>query len=168
MTLIILMVLATAWLGYFALWFRDRRASRRLRGDAATSQYFDRTVDAVNRAPVPLMSLGGRASTGDSSRNLGDLLESPQTHQQALRRRRHVATVLVSAAVASLLAVPVFGSAALFVHVMADMVLILFAFGSFNRRQAPAADLADIRVLYPDRPAPSDAVAMPMGRVANG
>ena len=164
MTLIVLTVLATAWLGYFALWFRDRRASRTLRGDAGASQYFDPSFDAASRERSPFTRVG------DGARNLGDLLESPRTRQQALRRRRHVATVLIAAALASLLAVPVLGPSALAVHVMVDVVLILFAFafGSVHRRQAPAAGLADVRVLYPDRPAPGDAVAMPLRRVANG
>ena len=164
MTLIVLTVLAAAWLGYFALWFRDRRASRALRGDAGTSQYFDPSFDAAGRERGPF------AGVGDGARNLGDLLESPRTRQQALRRRRQVAAVLITAALATLLAVPVFGPTALAVHVMVDVVLILFAFafGSVHRRQAPAANLADVRVLYPDRPAPSDAVAIPLRRVANG
>ena len=168
MTLIVLAVLATAWLGYFALWFRDRWASRQMRSDAGTSQYFEPSFEAASREPGSFTSIGDRARNGDSARNLGDLLESPRTRQQALRRRRHVATVLIAVALASLLAVPVFGSTALAVHVMVDVVLILFAFGSFNRQQAPAMDLADVRVLYPDRHAPSDAVAMPLRRVANG
>ena len=49
MTLIVLAVLATAWLGYFALWFRDRWASRQMRSDAGTSQYFDPSFEAANR-----------------------------------------------------------------------------------------------------------------------
>ena len=166
MTLIVLTVLAAAWLGYFALWIRDRRASRPLRGDGVvdTSQYFDPPSDATSRRQVSFASLG------DGARNLGDLLESPRTRRQALRRRRHVATALIAVALASLLAVPVFGPTALAVHVMVDVVLILFAFafGSAHRQQAPEVNLADVRVLYPDRPASSDAVAVPLRRVANG
>ena len=170
MTLIVLTVLATAWLGYFALWFRHRRASRPRRGDGVVgaSQYFDRSFDAASRERVSFASVGGGASVGDGARNLGDLLESPRTRQQALRRRRHVATVLIAVALASLLAVPVFGPTALAVHVMVDVVLILFAFGSVHRQQPLPVNVADVRVLHPDRPAPSDAVAMPLRRVANG
>ena len=51
---------------------------------------------------------------------------------------------------------------------MVDVVLLLFAFGSVHRQQPPAINLADVRVLYPDRPASSDAVATPLGSVANG
>ena len=79
-----------------------------------------------------------------------------------------MARLIIAAALASLLAVPVFGSSALTVHVMADVGLILFAFGAVHRRQVPDVSLADVRVLYPDRPAPGDAVAMPLRRVANG
>ena len=190
MTLIILAVLAAAWLGYFALWFRDRRTSRARRGDgvADTSQYFDRSFDVTSRERVSFASAGNGArnlgdllagrdgldapqrAAGNGARNLGDLLESPRTRQQALRRRRRVATVLIAVALGSLLAVPAFGPAALAVHVMVDVVLILFAFAfsSVHRRQAPAVNLVDVRVLCPDRPAPSDAVAMPLRRVANG
>ena len=166
MTLIVLAVLAAAWLGYFALWFKDRRASQPLRGDgvADTSRYFDPPSDATSRERASFASLG------HGSRNLGDLLESPRTPRQALRRRRHVATALIAVAIASLLAVPVFGPTALAVHVMVDVVLILFAFafGSVHRQQAQEVNLADVRVLYPNRPAPGDAVAVPLRRVANG
>ena len=163
MTLIVLAVLAAAWLGYFALWVRDRRASRPMRGDGVVgaSRYSDLSLDALTSERVSF------ADVGDGAKNLGDLLEAPRTRRQALRRRRHVATVLIAVALASLLTVPVFGPTALTVHVMVDVVLILFAFGTVHRQQPPAMNLADVRVLYPDRPAPSDAVAMPLRRVAN-
>ena len=164
MTLIVLAVLAAAWLAYFALWFRERRASGPRRGDGVvdTSHYSDRSFGAASRERVSF------AGVGDGAKNLGDLLESPRTRQQALRRRRHVATVLIAVALASLLAVPVFGPTALSVHVMVDVGLILFAFGTVHRQQPPPVSLADVRVLYPDRPAPSDAATMPLRRVANG
>lgn len=163
-TLIVMTVLAFAWLGYFALWFRDRRASRPQRGDdvVGTSQYFGRSVDALTSERASFVG------AGHGARILGELLESPRTRQQALRRRRHVATVLIAVAFASLLVVPVFGPTALAVHVMVDVVLILFAFGLVHRRQAPAVSLADVRVLHPDRPAPSDVVATPLRRVVYG
>ena len=164
MTLIVLTVLAAAWLGYFAMWLRDKRASRLLRGDVSTSHYFD----ATGRERVSLASVGNGARNLDGARNMGDLLESPRTRQQALRRRQHVAAVLIAVALASLLAVPAFGPTALAVHVMVDVALILFAFGSLNRQQAPDVNMADVRMLYPDRSAPRDAVAMPLRRVANG
>lgn len=164
MTLIVLTVLAAAWLVYFALWFRERRASWPRHGDnfVGAGRSLDRSFDATIRAQVSLAGIGA------GSRNLTDLLESPRTPQQALRRRRHVAAVLIAVALASLLAVPVFGPDALAVHVVVDVVLILFAFGSVHRRQAPDVGLADVRVLYPDRPAPSEAMAMPLRRVVNG
>ena len=210
MTLIVLAVLAAAWMAYFALWFRERRASgpRRSDGVVDTSHYSDRSLEAERigarirlirarpwpERPVSAANKSGSdtvatqrtlthsrslldavsrervsfAGVGDGAKNLGDLLESPRTRQQALRRRRHVATVLIAVAIASLLAVPVFGPTALSVHVMVDVGLILFAFGTVHRQQPPAVSLADVRVLYPDRPAPSDATAMPLGRVANG
>ena len=161
MTLIILAVLAAAWLGYFALWFRDRQASRPMRGDSfgGTSQYFDRRSAVTSGPRAAFAGIGGVAVS---------LLEPPRTRQQASLRRRQVATVLVVAALASLLAVPVFGSPALGVHIVADLALVLFAYGSVNRQQAQAANLAEVRVLYPDRPAASDAVVMPLQQVVNG
>lgn len=160
MTLIILTVLAAAWLGYFALWFRDKRASRSPRGEDLAG--FTPSFDALAGGAVSIRSLA------EGPRSRGDLWELPRTPEQALRRRRQVATMLAALALASLLAFPVFGATALAVHVMADVVLILFAFGYVHRQQAVPADLADVRVLYPDRPAPSDAVAAPLGRVVNG
>ena len=167
MTLIVLAVLAAAWLGYFALWFRDRRASQPRRADSGDSTVgfvagFTPSFGALSREP------SATGSVGVGARSLGDLLESPRTRQQAHRRRRHVAAVLIAVALGSLLAVPVFGPTALAVHVMVDVVLILFAFGSIHRQQALAVNLADVRVLYPDRPAPSDAVSVPLKRVVNG
>ena len=160
MTLIVLTVLAAAWLGYFALWFRDRRASRPRHGDSFVG--FTPSFDASGRRAV---SIG---SVGESARPRGDLLEYPRTRRQALRRRRHVATVLIALALASLAAVPVWGATALAVHVLADVGLLLFAFGSSHRQQAPSMGLAGVRVLYPDRLAQSDAMAVPLRRVVNG
>ena len=166
MTLIILTVLAAAWLGYFALWFRHRRASSLRPGDGVVgaSQYFDRSFDAAGRGQAAYAS----AVSGAGARHLVDLLEPPRTRQQAMRRRRLVARVIIGAALASLVAVPVFGPAALAVHVMIDVGLILFAFGSVHRQQAPDASLAEVRVLYPYRPVTDHAVTMPLRRVANG
>lgn len=158
MTLIILTVLASAWLGYFALWLRDKRASRP-RGDDLDG--FTPSFNALTYGAVPIRSLE------ESSRSRGDLWELPRTPEQAHRRRRHVATMLGALALASLLAVPVFGATALAVHVMVDVVLLLFAFGSVHRQQPPAMNLADVRVLYPDRAA-ADTVAMPLERAATG
>ena len=160
MTLIVLTVLATAWLGYFALWFRDKRASRPARRDDLDG--FTPSFDALASGTVSIRSLE------EDSRSRGDLWELPRTPEQAHRRRRHVATMLAALALASLLAVPVLGPTALAVHVMVDVVLLLFALGSIHRQQPPAINLADVRVLYPDRPASSDAVATPLGQVANG
>ena len=162
MTLIVLTVLSTAWLGYFALWFRDRRASRLMRGDGVVDSNQYRSLKASTGERVSF------AGVGRGARKLGDLLEPPRTRQQAVRRRRQVAAALIAVALASLLTVPVFGPTALAVHVMVDVVLILFAFGSVHRQQAPAVNLAEVRVLYSDRPAPSHAVDMPLRRVVNG
>ena len=172
MTLIILAVLAAAWLLYFALWFQERRASRPQRGDGAVG--FAPAFDSVERRTVPNGSLGSMVShgsigsIGESARSLGDLLDSPRTRYQAHQRRRQVATLLIAVALGSLVAVPVFGATALAVHVLVDIALLLFAFGYTHRQQPWSLDLADVRVIYPDRPAPGDAVAMPLRRVANG
>lgn len=159
-TLIVLTVLATAWLGYFALWFRDKWTSRSPRRNDLDG--FTPSYGALASGAVSIRSLE------EGSRSRGDLWELPRTREQAHRRRQHVATMLVAVALASLLAVPVFGPTALAVHVMVDVVLLLFAFGSVHRQQPPAINLADVRVLYPDRPASSDAVATPLGHVATG
>ena len=172
MTLIILAVLAAAWMGYFALWFREKRASRPVRDDGLVG--LTPAFDSIERSAAStgsldlIGSLGPMGSLGESSRPLVDLLESPRTRQQAHRRRRHVATLLIAVAVGSLVAVPAFGATALAVHVLVDLVLALFAFSSIHRQQPLPVDLADVQVLYPDRPAPSDAVAMPLRPVANG
>ena len=160
MTLIVLAVLAAAWLLYLALWLRDRRAAQPSSGDAIIG--FGPSFNDLG--PGALLA----GNSGEGVKPLGDLLESPRTRQQALRRRRHVAAMLVSLAILSLLVSPVLGSSALAVHVLADVGLILFAFGSVRREPVPVVSLADVRVLYPDRPVPSHAGAMPLRRVASG
>lgn len=155
MTLIVVSVLAVAWLGYFALWLRERREVRP--AGRAGMLSLDRPLGAATAAGI-----------GEGAKPLPELLEPPRTRQQARRRRRHVAAAMAALAVASLLAVPVLGSGALAVHLPADAGLILFALGSVRRRQAPAAGPAEVRMLYPDRPAPTGAIAVPLGRVVNG
>ena len=159
MTLIVLTVLGAAWLGYFALWYREKRAARPLPNGGMLS--FSGSPAAVGRQVVPF------GSVAEGGKPLGDLLEPPRTKHQALRRRRQVAAALAVVAVASLLAAPVLGPSALTVHVLADVVLLLFAMGSMQRQQPPAMTLSEVRVLYPDRPA-VDTVAMPLERVATG
>ncbi len=180
MTLIVLVVLAAAWLGYFALWFREKRTSglRRSDGLVDVGRSFSGSAVAAGRDRAPLTGFGAVAGLGAGAGfgaggglgpwSLQDLLEPPRSRRQALRRRRRVAAVLLAAALVSLLAVPVVGSVALAVHVIVDLVLVLFAFGSLNRQPNPAATLAEVRVLYPDRPAPSEAAAVPLRPVANG
>ena len=160
MTPIVLTVLATAWLGYFALWLRERRAAQPMRTDGIVG--FNRSLNAMGSGPALPLGVGGGAKPR------GELFEPPRTPHQALSRRRQVAAVLLSAAVASLLAVPVLGAASLAVHVLADLALLLFAFGAVRRQQAPAPSMAQVRLLYPDRPVPIHAGAMPLRRVASG
>ena len=159
MTLIVLTVLATAWLGYFVLWFRERRAAQPTRTDGIVS--FDCSLPDTGRGPV----LPVAVSRGEKSR--GELFEAPRSPQQAHSRRRQVAAALASVAVASLLAVPVLGAAALAAHVLADMALLLFAFSAVRRQQPAEASMAEVRVLYPQRLAPGDAVVTPLRRAVN-
>ena len=159
-------------MGYFALWFRDRRASLPLRGDgvAGLTPAFDSVErPAGSTGELHLIgSLDSMRSIAERARLPGDLLESPRTRQQAHRRRRQVATLLIAVALGTLAVVPVLGATALAVHVVVDLLLVLFAFSSIHRQRSLPVDLADVRELYPDRPAPSDAVAMPLSSVASG
>ncbi len=202
MTLIVLTVLVAAWLGYFAMWFRDRRESRAARSDGMidTSQYLDlpfgsyRSARSVQAGAVQVgvvqVGVGGTGAVGAASqRNLADknlvdkrqrsfddtgtrsvvdLLEAPRTPQQALRRRRHIAAWLVGVALLSLMFVPSLGTTALAMHVIVDVVLILFLFGMAQRQQAETGNLAEVRVLYPNHPVFGNVVDMPQRRVVNG
>ncbi len=159
MTLIVLAVLAAAWLGYFVLWYRERRASQPIRTGEMS---YNRPFTSTDRRPALAAGLG------PATRPRGDLFEVPRSRQQALSRRRQVAIVLGSVAGTSLLAVPVAGAAALAVHVIADMALLLFAFGAFRRQQVVAPGMAEVRVLYPQRPAAAETVIAPLRRVVNG
>ena len=156
MTLIVLTVLATAWLGYFALWYRERRATQPMHSDGTLS--FNAAGRGVAQAGI----------VGVAAKPRGELFEPPRTPQQALSRRRQVAAVLVAAAVLSVLAVPVLGAASLAVHVLADLALLLFAFGAVRRQQPAVPAMAEVRVLYPQWLAPGDAVVTPLRRVVNG
>ena len=160
MTLIVLTVLATAWLGYFALWYRERRATQPMHYDGTLS--FNGSINAAGRG------VAQAGIVGVAAKPRGELFEPPRTPQQALSRRREVAAVLVAAAVLSVLAVPVLGAASLAVHVLADLALLLFAFGAVRRQQPAVPAMAEVRVLYPQRLAPGDAVVTPLRRVVNG
>ena len=160
MTLIVLAVLATAWLGYFALWFRERRASRPVRTDGAVT--FNRPFKSTDR---------GRALVGDAGRGArpaGELFDAPRSAGQALSRRRQVVAVLGALAVAALLAAPALGAVALAVHVVADVALLLFTFGAVRRQQVAAPGMAEVRVLYPQQPSSREVVVTPLRRVVNG
>ncbi len=160
MTLIVLTVLATAWLGYFALWFRERRAARPTRTDGMVS--FSRSPNDTGRGSALTVGLG------EGAKARGELLDSPRSAHQAHRRRRQVAAVLLAVAAASLLAVPFLGAASLAVHVLADLALLLFAFGAVRRQEPAVPGMAEVRVLYPQGLASRDATATPLRRVVNG
>lgn len=162
MTLIVLAVLAAAWLGYFVLWYRERRASQLTRTDRTGGMGYNRPFTPADHQPALAAGLGPAA------RPRGDLFETPRSRRQAMSRRRQVAIVLGSVAVAALLAVPVAGPSALAVHVVADMALLLFAFGAFRRQQVGVPGMAEVRVLYPQRPAASETVISPLKQVVNG
>ena len=160
MTLIVLAVLATAWLGYFVLWLRERRASQPARTNGAVN--FGHPFKSMDRRHA---FAGG---SGRGARPRGELLDAPRSAEQALSRRRQVIAVLGAVAVASLLAIPALGVVALAVHVVADTVLLLFTFGASRRQQAAAPGVAEVRVLYPQRPSSSEVVVTPLRRVVNG
>lgn len=164
MTLIVLAVLAAAWLGYFVLWYRERRASQLTR---TGGMGYNRPFTPADHQPA-LAQPALAAGLGPATRPRGELFEAPRSRRQALSRRRQVALVLGSVAVAALLAVPVAGPSALAVHVVADMALLLFAFGAFRRQQVGAPGMAEVRVLYPQRPAASETVISPLKQVVNG
>ena len=160
MTLIVLAVLATAWLGYFALWYRERRASRPVRTDGAVS--FNRPFKSTDRGRALV------AGSGRGARPAGELFDAPRSAGQALSRRRQVVAVLGAVAVVSLLAIPTLGGVALAFHVLADVALLLFTFGAARRQQVAAPGMAEVRVLYPQRPSSREVVVTPLRRVVNG
>lgn len=160
MTLIVLAVLATAWLGYFVLWFRERRTSQPVRTGGVVG--FNRPFSPAN-GRVALTGGSGRGA-----RHRGELFDAPRSAEQALARRRQVVAVLGAVAVASLLAIPALGVAALAVHVLADVALLLFTFGSARRQQVVGPTMAEVRVLYPLQPSSSEVVVTPFRRVVNG
>ena len=160
MTLIVLAVLMTAWLGYFALWFREKRSSRPVRTGGAVS--FNRPFNSADRGLVLAGSSGREARPG------GELFDPPRSAAQAQSRRRQVVAVLGAVAVVTLVAIPALGVGALAVHVVADAALLLFVFGAVRRQQVEAPSMAEVRVLYPQRPSSSEVVVAPLRRVVNG
>ena len=160
MTLIVLAVLATAWLGYFVLWFR--RGERHSRG--GPTEWPASTHPPTTRAACPRCRWASAWRRNPEASSF----EAPRSAQQAHSRRRQVATLLGLVAVGSLLAVPALGASALAVHVLADMALLLFAFGAVRRQQPAAPGIAEVRLLYPPTMEPGDAAATPLRRVVNG
>ena len=148
-----------AWLGYFVLRFRERRASQAVRSNGALS--FNRAFKSVDRGR------GFAGGPGSGARPSGELFDAPRSAEQALLRRRQVVAVLGTVAVASLLAIPALGGTAVAAHVLADLALLLFMFGAARRQQVAAPGVAEVRVLYPQRPSSSEVVVTPLRRVVN-
>ncbi len=184
MTLILLTLLAVAWLGYFAICLRARLESRseRIDGMIDASQFshylelpvgYEGGVREVS-SPASLKVVQPRLDdleskgTTEVSRGVTYLLEAPRTPQQALRRRRNITAWFTAVALLSLMLVPSLGTAALVMHLTVDVVLVLFLFGVAQRQQLPAENLAEVRALYPDHPAFGAAVDTPMRHVVNG
>ena len=178
MTMIVLAVLGSAWLLYLALWLREKKAYRpttrstRSSSGRSSPSFLDPPAPIVNAlAPIVTAGVSSAALVDGAavgSRSLGDLLEAPRTPRAAMRRRQHVAAAIIGVAALALLAVPVFGTSALAVHVLADLGVVAFAMGVANRQSPAGPALADVQVLYPNRPAAGEAAMMPLGRVANG
>ena len=160
MTLIVLAVLATAWLGYFVAWYRERRGSHLFRTTGPVD--FNRPFTIANRRREPT---GG---AGQGAKPRGELFDVPRSAEQALCRRRQVIAVLGAVAVASLLAIPALGVAIVAVHMLADIALLLFTFAAVRRQQVAAPKMAEVRVLHPHRTVPDEVVVTPLRRVVNG
>lgn len=161
MTSIVLLVLVGAWAGYLFLWWKDSRAS------APPGRNGIRTFSRQ------LGSLGGTASRPSLTISRpavrpADLGRVPRTTNDAARRRREVLSALSGLAVVSLAAVPIFGSTAMTVHVLFDLVLLAFVYGVVRRRHISAEHEIKVRMLYPDLPAVDDSVVVPMRRTVNG
>ena len=175
MTLIVLAVLATAWLAYFALWYRESRSASPVRRNSMQS--FSIFLGALGESIVDPRNQRWSGPSGGRVRRQGELFDTPRTPQEAFRRRRHVMAVLTAAALASLLAVPSFGAIPLAFHLLTDLVLASFVYGAVRCQHAAAERDMNVRVLYPDRPAlgasddgvePGEGVVVPLRRTANG
>lgn len=156
MTLLVLAMLAVAWLGYFVMWARERRSAMAMPRNK--TQAFSSFITAFSTASLP---------SGSRRTRRRGALGKPVTRSAALRRRRQIVGLILLIALVSLAAVPFVGASALLVHLVADTMLVLFSWDALRRRQAADQRLASVRTLYPDRPA-SDAEIMPLRRIVNG
>lgn len=167
MTLIVLAVLAGAWLVYFAVWFRESRSTSVPRLNS--TQDFSRFLGALDDSNVKRSGVVLSAGTGIGASRQSEMFDTPRTAYDAGRRRRHVFAMLATAAVVSLLAVPLFGVGMVAVHLIVDLALAGFAYGALRRQHAAAEHDMNVRVLYPDRlPASEDGVVVPLRRTATG
>lgn len=161
MTSIVLLVLVGAWAGYLFLWWKDAR------GAAPPGR------NGIRSFSRQLGSLGGTASRPgspaiESMIRAADLARSPRTTDDAARRRREVLLALGILAGLTLLAVPFVGGVAMTVHVLIDLVLVAYGYAVVRRRHVSAEREIKVRMLYPDRPAPSEPVVVPIRRTVNG
>ena len=163
MTLIVLAALVGAWLVYFVLWFQERRSSPS-RPDSMNS--FSRALGALARPGVEPRWRGRYADQRPHPQSA--LGGAPRTAGEATIRRRQALTVLIAVAVASLLAVPTVGTAALAVHLLSDLAIAVFAGVALLRQRSAAVGSSNVRVLYQQPAADADSVVVPLRRAADG
>ena len=163
MTPIVLVALTGAWLVYFFLWFRERRAAP-LRADSMNS--FSRSLGALARPGVePRLRVRYAGQRPHPQRGSGG---APRTAQEATIRRRQVLAVLVVVAFASLMAVPTAGTAALALHLLSDAAIAVFAGVTLLRQRPAAVGSSNVRVLHQQPAADADGVVVPLRRAADG
>lgn len=169
MTLIVLIAVAAAWVGYAAVWLRDDRSVSPARGNSIDS--FRRALGSLGASAVTAPARAG--APGAHPRSAG-VLSSPLTSAQAARRRSQVVMTLAVLALGSLMAVSLAGLPALITHVTADIALLSFFYAVARRRQLMAE--REIRAeqalkvvrLYPDRPEIGGGALVGMRRAAGG
>ncbi len=163
-TLMVVAGLAGTWLVYFGFWLRERRSPPLL---PDSMKAFSRALGALAR-PGSVKPRGWPRPVGTLQATTRQRSVVPLSAQAARDRRRSVWTVVVVVAVASLLAVPAVGMAALIVHVLADLALLLLAWATVLRRNSPGVKHSNVSVLHPPSSLDADEETVPVRRAANG
>ncbi|MEM8707981.1 MAG: hypothetical protein AAGE98_16070 [Actinomycetota bacterium] len=136
-TSIVLLVLATGWFAYLAVWFKDARKASHGRSDA------------IQSFSSGMGSLGGTTARPLSLTGAGFELR-PRSVGAAARRRQQVFGVLGSLAVVTLLAAFVLGPIAVLAHVLIDVAIVAYAYAVVQRRNLAAEREIKVQMLYPD------------------
>ncbi|MEJ5255954.1 MAG: hypothetical protein WHS89_11435 [Acidimicrobiales bacterium] len=149
MTFVVLFLLALLWAVYLASWFRGR-SERPVNSISSFNKHLsvlERTSPA--RHGLPAVQPRGSRATVTPLHGTGPLLvrRSVMTISEARRRRRDVLFALAGAALVTLLLAIVAGGIFLWLQVLADLLLVVYAGLLVRTQQLASERRAKVRYL---------------------